>query len=236
VNILVTGASQGIGAEVVKQFAKEKNNNIVAISRNLKALKALQLFCSQNYKNNIHIFNIDYLSSSFMKDLESMLSKHPIHFHIVINNAGLLINQKFSEIPFDTIEKIYQVNFFAPVRIIQSIISNNIEKTKASHIINIGSMGGYQGSVKFPGLAIYSSSKAALANITECLAEEYKDRNIKFNCLALGSVQTEMSTKAFPNYKAQVSAEDMATYIVDFSQNGTRYFNGKIIPVSKATP
>ena len=97
-------------------------------------------------------------------------------------------------------------------------------------------MGGFQGSVKFPGLSIYSSSKSALGNLTECLAEEYKDKNIYFNCLALGSVQTEMLNSAFPGFEAQVSAKEMASYIYNFAIQRPLYINGKVIPVSNSTP
>ncbi|MCO6499722.1 MAG: SDR family oxidoreductase [Vicingus serpentipes] len=235
-NILVTGASQGIGAEVVKQFARNSDTNIVAVSRNLKKLQQLKIFCAEEYKNDIHVYSINYLSSSFKSEFELILSKCQFHFDIVINNAGLLINKEFLEVLPDEVIKTYQVNLFAPIQIIQSLLLNNTDKLKKTHFLNIGSMGGYQGSAKFLGLSIYSSSKAALANLTECLAEEYKDTEIKFNCLALGSVQTEMLSKAFPDYQAQVSAEEMATYIVDFAQNGAQYFNGKVIPVSKNTP
>ena len=97
-------------------------------------------------------------------------------------------------------------------------------------------MGAVQGSAKFPGLAYYSASKAAIANLTECLAEEYKEHNTAFNCLALGSANTEMFNEAFPGYKAAVSAQEMADLISDFAVNGQKYFNGKIIPVSVNTP
>ncbi len=97
-------------------------------------------------------------------------------------------------------------------------------------------MGGIQGSVKFPGLSIYSSSKAALATLTECLAEEYKDQKMAFNYLALGAVQTEMLEEAFPEYRAPLSANEMAEFIVHFSLQGYNYFNGKILPVSISTP
>ena len=66
-------------------------------------------------------------------------------------------------------------------------------------------MGGVQGSVKFPGLSAYSSSKGALTILTECLAEEFKDTPHRFNVLALGAVQTEMLSKAFPDYQAPLS-------------------------------
>jgi NAD(P)-dependent dehydrogenase (short-subunit alcohol dehydrogenase family) len=107
------------------------------------------------------------------------------------------------------------------------------EKT---HIVNISSIGGFQGSVKFPGLSAYSSSKAALVCLTECLAEEFKDKNIAFNCLALGAVQTDMLNEAFPGYKAPVSASSMASFVTDFVLKAHHFMNGKIIPVSLSTP
>lgn len=97
-------------------------------------------------------------------------------------------------------------------------------------------MGGVQGSMKFPGLSAYSSSKAAVITLTELLAEEYKETGPSFNVLALGAVQTEMLEEAFPGYKAPLSAEDMAEYIMDFSLTGNKYYNGKLLQVSNSTP
>jgi NAD(P)-dependent dehydrogenase (short-subunit alcohol dehydrogenase family) len=97
-------------------------------------------------------------------------------------------------------------------------------------------MGGVQGSAKFPGLAAYSSSKAALANLSELLAEELKEKNIRVNCLALGAAQTEMLETAFPGYKAPVTAAEMAQWVGWFAINGHRFFNGKVLPVALSTP
>jgi short-subunit dehydrogenase len=234
-NILITGASKGIGFEIVKQFANNPNNNIVALSRDLELLQNLQSICKKEYNNEIHIYSIDFLANSFTDELKKILSNHNTHFDIIINNAGYLINKPFTETSNRDIQSIYQVNVLAPITILQTIIPK-LDDKKSCHIINIGSMGGYQGSVKFSGLSIYSSSKAALANLTECLAEEYKEKNIKINCLALGSVQTEMLNNAFPDYQAQVTAKEMAKYIIQFSQQKPIYINGKIIPVSNSTP
>ena len=107
---------------------------------------------------------------------------------------------------------------------------------KQSHILTISSMGGLQGSAKFSGLSLYSASKGALAVLTECLAEELSEQEIKCNCLALGAVQTEMLSKAFPGYTAPLNPEEMAEFIVEFALHGHRYFNGKILPVSLTTP
>ena len=86
------------------------------------------------------------------------------------------------------------------------------------------------------GLSIYCSSKAALATLTECLAEEYNDQKMAFNYLALGAVQTEMLEEAFPEYRAPLSANEISEFIVHFSLHGHNYFNGKILPVSMSTP
>ena len=90
--------------------------------------------------------------------------------------------------------------------------------------------------MKFPGLAAYSSSKGAVITLVELLAEEHKEQGIAFNVLALGAVQTEMLEEAFPGYKAPLSALEMAEYIYDFSLNGNKYYNGKIMQVSSSTP
>jgi NAD(P)-dependent dehydrogenase (short-subunit alcohol dehydrogenase family) len=127
----------------------------------------------------------------------------------------------------------YNTNVFAPFLIIQDLLPLF---NKNSHIINIGSIGGFQGSSKFPGLSAYSSSKAALAGLSECLAEELAPKKIKVNCLALGAVQTDMLEEAFPGYKAPLNPTEMATFITWFALNGKNYFNGKVLPVSLSTP
>ncbi len=234
-NILITGASSGLGFELVKKFASDKANNVVAIARNKDRLENLQEICDDQFQNRVHIYSIDFLSSKLDEDLAPMLLNHNSHFDIVINNAGYLINKAFVDMGQDEILDIYKINVFAPMSLIGQVIPL-LNNNRSCHVINIGSMGGYQGSVKFPGLSIYSSSKSAIANLTECLAEEYKEKNIAFNCLALGSVQTEMLNNAFPGFEAQVSAGEMADYIYSFSIQDPLYMNGKIIPVSSSTP
>lgn len=97
-------------------------------------------------------------------------------------------------------------------------------------------MGGHESTSKFSGLSAYSASKAALANLTECLAEEWKTEGISVNCLMLGAVNTEMLGEAFPGYQAPLNAVEMADFICDFSLKGNTFFNGKLLPVSLSTP
>ena len=107
---------------------------------------------------------------------------------------------------------------------------------KMGHVVTVSSMGGVQGSVKFPGLSAYSSSKGAVITLTELWAEEFKETGPSFNVLALGAVQTEMLEEAFPGYQAPVTALEMALYIKDFSLNGQKMYNGKLLQVSNSTP
>ena len=144
-----------------------------------------------------------------------------------------MINKTFKEITVEDFQKIYNVNLFGVVKLIKTLFE--FFSTDA-HIVNISSIGGLIGSLKFKGLTAYSSSKAALNVLTEVLSEEYKDSNLTFNSLCLGSVQTKMLEKAFPGYKAEVSPLEMAEYIFDFSVNGKKLFSGKVIPISKSNP
>jgi NAD(P)-dependent dehydrogenase (short-subunit alcohol dehydrogenase family) len=83
---------------------------------------------------------------------------------------------------------------------------------------------------------LYSASKGAVAVLTEAMAEEFKEKQIRVNCLAYGAVQTEMLAEAFPGYKAPLLPDDMAAFVSDFALNGHHFFNGKILPVSLSTP
>ena len=201
----------------------------------MESLQRLKRVCEDQYDNPINIYGIDFLSDSFGQDLEFILKDYKVHFDIIINNAGYLVNKPFTSTTGFDIDRTFKVNLFAPITIMQKMFPF-LDDAKRCHIVNIGSMGGVQGSVKFPGLSAYSASKAALASLTECLAEEYKEANVFVNCLALGSVQTEMLESAFPGYVAQVSAKEMGEYIVQFATQNPIYINGKVIPLSNSTP
>ncbi len=230
--IVVTGASRGIGYELVKQFSADAGNTIFAVSRNLAKLEQLKKEC---LNENVILLPCDLSQPAAVDLLIATLKEKAETIDALVNNAGTLVNKPFAEITAADLEYVYNVNVFSVVRIIQGVLPLMNEKEK-SHILNISSVGGFQGSAKFAGLSAYSSSKAALVCLTECLAEEFKERNISFNCLALGAVQTEMLNEAFPGYKAPVSAKEMAQYIADFVMNAHKVMNGRIIPVSLSTP
>lgn len=234
-NVLLTGASRGIGYESAKIFCEKAIDRLCLISRNTHALQALKEECL-NISPETEVVLLDKSIAEVSKDAKSLgrlLGEKGCD--ILINNAGQLQNKPFVEFSDDDVEEVFEVNTFAPLRLLRTLIKEGLLNPSA-HIVNIGSMGGFQGSAKFPGLSYYSASKAALSNLTACLAEEYKETGLKFNCLALGAVQTEMLAEAFPGYQAPVSAKDMATYIVDFSMNGGKFYNGQTLPVTLSTP
>lgn len=230
--IVVTGASKGIGLEIIKQFLTDGENTVLAVARSSKELTNLY---KSHPENLITVFG-DLNKTPTQNRILSIIKNKKTQADILINNAGTITVKAFEKITTKELHYIYATNVFVPFQLIQKLLPVLGKKSK-SHIINISSMGGIQGISKFPGLSAYSSSKAALAGLTECLAEEFKDKkNISINCLALGAVQTEMLAKAFPGYKAPLQPKQMANFIVDFALTGHQYFNGKIIPVSSTTP
>ncbi len=230
--ILVTGASKGIGFEVIKHLSKNPANLVIGVSRNISTITK---FIEQNNTSNVLAVKADVSNVVHQKKILSTIKKLNLNLNILINNAGELVNKPFQKISVKELQSVYATNVFAPFQLIQTLLPLMDKKNK-SHIVNISSIGGFQGSSKFLGLSAYSSSKAALCSLTECLAEEFKTKNIAVNCLALGAVQTEMLSKAFPGYKAPLSSKQMAEYICNFALTGQNYFNGKILPVSLTTP
>ena len=224
-NVIITGTSRGIGFEMVKLFAKA-GHNVLALSRNSKPISNLKL-------KNVTAFDFDIIEIENIATVSKYLKRNKVKVDILINNAGFLVNKPFAEISSEEFKRCYGVNLFGIAEITKVVLPF---MKKESHVVNISSMGGVQGSVKFPGLSAYSSSKGALITLTELLAEEYKETGPSFNVLALGSVQTEMLEEAFPGYKAPLSATEMARYIMDFSLNGNKFYNGKVLQVSSATP
>lgn len=224
--IVVVGASRGIGLELVKQFAKNSNYLVIALARSVTKLSS-----EFNSLSNVRCFQVN-LEKNDVRECCTSIFEQFEHIDVLVNNAGMLINKPFETISHDELSASYQVNVIGVMETVQAALP----KMKNAHIVNISSMGGIQGSVKFAGLAAYSTSKAALCSFTELFSEEYKETEIAMNCLCLGAVQTEMLSEAFPGYKAPLNPAEMATFIVDFSLNGNNYIKGKIIPVSLTTP
>lgn len=223
-NIIITGTSRGIGYELALQFAKS-GHNVLAISRKIP----------QGLVGNANItcISIDLAVEKDLEQVENFLSQSWKKVDVIIHNAGSLLLKPFGETTSEEFENIYKVNVFGVANLTRICLTY---LQKGSHVVTISSMGGIQGSMKFAGLAAYSSSKGAVITLSELLAEEYKERGISFNVLALGSVNTEMLQEAFPGYQAPLSATEMADYIYNFALIGNKYYNGRVLQVSTTTP
>jgi len=232
-NIVLTGASSGIGFEAALEFTLKTENKVVCIARSADKLKKL-LEIARGINPDCTLLPVEFdIVNDDYAALVPFLSQRLGTVDILINNAGALINKPFLDTTADDLNEMFLSNVTGHFNMIKNLLPL---MQSGSHIVNIGSMGGFQGSVKFPGLLAYSSSKAALHTLTECLALELAETGIKINCLALGSAQTEMLEAAFPGYQSPVMAFEMGKYVADFALTGHKFFNGKILPVAVTTP
>lgn len=223
-NIIITGTSRGIGYELALQFANA-GHNVLAISR-----KIPQAFIENQ---NISCLGIDLSSGEGLEKITDFIADTWHKVDVIIHNAGALILKPFGQITAEEFEYIYKVNVFGVAALNRVVLPF---MPKGSHVVTISSMGGVQGTMKFAGLAAYSSSKGAVITLSELLAEEYREQGVAFNVLALGAVNTEMLQEAFPGYEAPLSPKEMSDYIYNFALTGNTYFNGKVLQVSSTTP
>jgi len=223
--VIITGTSRGIGFELVHLFA-HAGYAVLALSRNAKPVSNLNF-------ENITALSFDLNKTEDYERVTAFVENEWSHVDILINNAGTLLNKPFSDTTFEDFQQVYNTNVFGVAELTRHMIPF---MSKSGHVVTISSMGGVQGSVKFPGLAAYSSSKGAVISLTELLAEEYKETGPSFNVLALGAVQTEMLEEAFPGYEAPNTAAQMGAYIFEFSKTGQQFYNGKLLQISSSTP
>lgn len=231
--VLITGVSSGVGFEAVLDMVQNGDHEIIALARSEDKLKKLyEIAIGLNPDCKLYPAKFDIVHDDYTS-LVNFVQQKVGTLDVLINNAGQLIQKPFDEITQIEFAAMLQSNLMGHIKMIQNmlpVLNDN------AHVVNIGSMAGFMGSVKFPGMSAYAASKAALHALTECLAVEYTERNIHFNCLALGSAQTEMLEEAFPGYQSPVMAFEMGKYIADFALTGHKFFNGKVLPVAVTTP
>lgn len=219
-SVIITGAGKGIGLELTHQFLKHAEFNVIGISRDISRLKQIN-------HPSLQIIQGD-LCKEYHTIINSIKSRKP-QVQILINNAALVINKTIEELQDDDLYPIMELNFFTPLKLVRDL--KNLF-SNPSHIINISSMSGFQGSKKMKGLAVYSASKAALGSLTSSIAVEFASNNIYCNCIALGSVDTDMIKISIPGLQPQIKPVDAASFISQFALTGHQYCNGQIIPIT----
>jgi 3-oxoacyl-[acyl-carrier protein] reductase len=230
--VILTGASKGVGRATALALVAEHGCTVIAIGRNPVEMRSLQEEAT-SANGGVEALVLDITASDAVDRIKDAVAGRRVHG--LVNNAGLLITRPFGQWTEDDMSRLFRANVFAPVSIVQGLWPL-LQGDPPGHVLNIGSMGGFQSSAKFPGLLAYSASKAALANVTECMAEELKDSGVRVNCLCLGAVDTEMLRAAFPGYTALVSPALIGSHIARFILEGHKLFNGKVLPVSLSTP
>lgn len=229
-NVIITGTTQGIGKSLLLTLLKKKEVEIIAINRS--EMDYLNLLSDAD-RGRITPILFDLKDINETSNLLQLIPKDKLAIDVLINNAGFLVNKPFNEITKEDLLNSYTINVFAPFLLIRQLLPI---LNKGAHIVNIISMGGVQGSSKYPGLSAYSSSKGALAILTECLSVELGEHDIKVNAIAPGAVDTEMLRKAFPGYQAPVNTETISEFIAHFALNGHKVMNGKTVELALSNP
>lgn len=230
----ITGVGSGIG-KATCLHALRQNHRVIGLVRN--EVKAESLL---NEAANM-LSSLDLIYANLKDDnVSSLVSTHLNHLKVskidvLINIAGVLSPLNVREFNVQDMDEVMRVNFTTPAILINALIPF-MENSDQANIINITSMSGFQGSVRFPGLSVYGASKAALSSLSESLAIELQEFNIKINALAIGAVSTNMLKEAFPEYMAPITPNQMAEYIYSFARHGYMFYNGKTIPVAVTNP
>lgn len=240
---IVTGASRGIGYHVVRHLASSPTTSVIATARNAQALAHLEEHAATDRLPG-RVFSVpaDLTQAdgraSLAASVKSILDSQPdAALKGILQNAGTLIAKPFLEQSSQEWDQQYDVLLKAPALLTRDLFPF---MGHACHVLFISSMGGFQGSRKFPGLTPYSALKGGVSILAECLAEEFAshapEKELRCNALCLGAVQTQMLEEAFPGFNAPVDAETMGAWIAKFLTSASALFNGKILPVSLRDP
>lgn len=230
--VIVTGAGRGVGRQAVLSLRRDHGASVLALVRREEHRKQL-VVDTAGMPGALRVLQADLTSAEAITSIVQALGVDRVSG--LVNNAGLLLKRPFGEWTMADLEQVFTVNAHLPFLLVQAL-RGHFSREPRAHVVNIASMGGFQGAAKFPGLAGYSASKAALVGYTECLAEEMKEQGVRCNCLALGAVDTEMFREAFPGYQAPVSDLEVGKFVARFVLEGHNFFNGKVLPLAVSTP
>ena len=236
-NVIITGCNRGIGKSLVETFASA-GYNVWACARNVSSeyemwLKETAERCHVWIKPvYFELTDTDALNAGIQHIIDEGES-----IDVLINNAGISTVGLLSISKVDDIERLFDVNFFAMLRIIQKV-SKRMARQRKGVIINMGSNAGIDPQ---PGKIAYGSSKAAVIMMTRCLAKELGPMGIRVNAIAPGPIETEM----IHQYKDEVlnrltsesalkrlgTTEEIANVALFLASEQASYINGEIIKV-----
>lgn len=233
-NILITGGSRGLGANFAKKFLS-LNASIVFITGTKK--QPPEWIKKSIYKKRIKYFQLDQYSNNFLINFKNFL-KDKKKIDILINNAGININNNIDSLDYKILNKILTVNLESAIQI-ASLVSKIMIKKNSGKIINIGSI---WSEISKSKRSVYSASKSGLIGATRGIAIDLAKNNILVNSISPGFVKTELTKKnlskgEIKKIKKQIplkrfaNVEEITNCVVFLSSNKNTYINGQNIIV-----
>ena len=230
--ILITGATGGIGYSLVDKFTS-LGGSILATGTNNEKLNDLK-----NKYTNIKTIKFDISKHDEIEQLIDSASSELEGLDILINNAGITIDNLSLRMKKDEWEKVININLNSTFYLCKFAIKKML-KNKYGKIINITSIVGHTGNL---GQSNYSASKAGIIGMSKCLAIEYAKKNITVNCVSPGFIQTKMTDKISEDMKSILISKipmnklgtglDVSNTVAFLSSDAASYITGETIHVN----
>ena len=232
-NIIVTGASGGIGNSIVKRL-NDTGANILASGTKIEKLNDLK-----SKFNNIEVLKFDISKTDKMEEfIEDATKTLGGNLDCIVNNAGITQDNLAIRMSIDEWKKVIDINLTATFLLSKFAIKKML-KNKSGKIINITSIVGHTGNL---GQANYTASKAGIVAMSKSLAIEYAKKNINVNCISPGFIKTAMTDKIDEKFKEIIVSkipsarlgepEDIANAVLFLASNQSDYINGETLHVN----
>tara|TARA_Y100000817_G_scaffold274554_1_gene234884 strand:+ start:69 stop:803 length:735 start_codon:yes stop_codon:yes gene_type:complete len=231
-NILITGASGGIGNSIVQKFS-ETGANILASGTKIEKLNELK-----NKFNNLKILKFDISQSDKIEEFIENAAKELGGLDCIVNNAGITQDNLAIRMSIEEWKKVIDINLTSTFLMSKFAIKKML-KNKKGKIINITSVVGHTGNL---GQANYTASKAGIIAMSKSLAIEYAKKNININCISPGFIKTAMTDKIDDKYKEVIISkipsarlgepQDIANAVLFLASSQSDYINGETLHVN----
>jgi len=232
-NIIVTGASGGIGNSIIEKFI-ETGANILATGTRVEKLEELK-----NKYNQIKILKFDISQSDKIDEfIDNSMTELGGSLDCLVNNAGVTQDNLAIRMSLEEWKKVIDINLTSTFLLSKAAIKKML-KNKSGKIVNITSVVGHTGNL---GQANYTASKAGIVAMSKSLAIEYAKKNININCISPGFIQTAMTDKLDEKYKEAIISKipsarlgepaDIANAVVFLCSNKASYINGETLHIN----
>jgi len=236
---IITGSARGIGKSIVEHFVAEGAEVII---NDMRAGSADEWIEQNYYRDHLHSFYFDITDSAAVRQNVMAIKKQFGRIDILVNNAGVEFNELIGMISRENMEKMFNVNVYGTIEMIQAVSRIMSRNKNGGSIINISSMVGLRGN---PGQLVYSATKGAIISLTKSAAKELASKKIRVNSIAPGLTQTEMMEQAdIEKLQGRISnismgriaqPKDIAGGCLLLASDYAGYISGQVLPVDGCT-